>query len=151
MAQVVRASVPPSYCACQARCGLTQMCTASVDSLTLVWLLSWQDEAVVHNELPVLSENEYNLANVGPHTSKPASKTVSRVSSPAKAKKPKFDKENEANVLVVEPTVPSVPDCLTVNEQVSVPVAGPGESYENPDHLCRCCRHKGRMLRLGLW
>ena len=26
-------------------------------------------------------------------------------------------------------------------------VRGPGESKDNPDHLCRCCRNKGRMVR----
>ena len=114
-----------------------------------MWSLASQDNAGVGDQLPRLSEEQDEKAHLGSMTSRPASKVASRMALPSAKKRKVGDEQEKLPPPPVAPTVPNVPDEMTVNLNVAVPVPGPGESYENPDHLCRCCRDKGRMLRFA--
>ena len=105
-----------------------------------------EDGAVVDEELPQSHNGDNDQAGQGPITSQPASRVQSRVGSPDKPKKQKIDPEAKLPSPVVKPTVPNVPDFVSFMDNLNAKVRGPGESKDNPDHLCRCCRNKGRML-----
>ena len=106
-----------------------------------------QDGAVVDEDQPQSHNGDNDQAGQGPITSRPVSKVQSRVGSPDKPKKQKIDPEAKLPSPVVKPTVPNVPDFVSFMDNLNAKVRGPGESMDNPDHLCRCCRNKGRMVR----
>ena len=109
--------------------------------------MAGEQSKIVDEELPQSHNGDNDQAGQGPITSRPVSKVQSRVGSPDKPKKQKIDPEAKLPSPVVKPTVPNVPDFVSFMDNLNAKVRGPGESMDNPDHLCRCCRNKGRMVR----